>query len=673
MLEIIGGDGTPEREAADNVRAAILELWPDVDRTTPEDDHIRIVANLKVFAGKTKDVDIFVAAKFGRGRSFQPVRTLYDKDGRKYDGIKVGVKSLIFNIEVKDHDPSLLRFDGGSVSVKYTRGAFPGWKDATEQSHQQMEALRSYFAYSKIDNAHITPFVLLRGVHLRTSWPKPPHLNLAGNFSFRELLTTMAETGRLWISKDRGAAQIYSTYGDGAIDQVLACSLFRRVEPTPLDRRRMDLIARKWASGDELLKDLGEKQILFSGRGGAGKTVMLLQMAHEAYQQRNARCLFLTYNRALMADIRRSMTVMGLPSGEDTGGIAVESVMAFIGEVLRAFELLDENASFLDQYLIKVAQLAEMIRSGAVTIEDFRMLQSRFSDSFGFDYVFIDEGQDWPKDEVAILRAMYSPQRLVIADGVDQFVREGVANWRSGLAEDGIRIRRLRKCLRMKSNLASFANRLAEKLELVDWSVDPNPDAGGGRVIIYEGDYLANPTVHRQLVQQAHDLKNYPVDLLCCVPPSFVRTTLQNGRESDAAVAFRKQGMEVWDGAAADVRQDIPRSVNQLRIVQYDSCRGLEGWTVFALGFDTFFEYKLNQRLNAHVNTADLLVSKEEEAKKYAALWLMIALTRPMDTLLIEISRRDSALKSALREIARAIPDSVEWIEGEKHFDSNEG
>ena len=34
------------------------------------------------------------------------------------------------------------------------------------------------------------------------------------------------------------------------------------------------------------------------------------------------------------------------------------------------------------------------------------------------------EGQDWPADEIAILRYLYGPERLTVSDGVDQYVRE---------------------------------------------------------------------------------------------------------------------------------------------------------------------------------------------------------------------------------------------------------
>ena len=64
----------------------------------------------------------------------------------------------------------------------------------------------------------------------------------------------------------------------------------------------MDLIA-KAALPDAWLEDLGARRILLKGRGGVGKTVILLQMAYRAYDRSGQRSLILTFNKALVADM----------------------------------------------------------------------------------------------------------------------------------------------------------------------------------------------------------------------------------------------------------------------------------------------------------------------------------------------------------------------------------
>ena len=280
---------------------------------------------------------------------------------------------------------------------------------------------------------------------------------------------------------------------------------------------------------------------------------------------------------------------------------------------------------------------------------------------FAYDHVFVDEGQDWPESEIAILRALYPPERLVIADGVDQFVRDSVADWQGGVEAARIRVRRLQRCLRMKSNLAAFANAFAREVGLDDWRVEPNTDAGGGRVIIVEGDYFGDWSVHDRMVAEAHDAGNAPLDLLVCIPPTLVPRggEVSSSLAADALVAH---GCEVWDGAIRDIRQDFPRSAEQFRIVQYESCRGLEGWTVFALRFDDFWAFKIAEWLRHGDESGDLFVSAEEAAQQHAASWAMIPMTRAMDTLVIQISPANTPIHAVLRNVAERHRDFVEWV-----------
>src|SRR3546814_16711113 len=64
-------------------------------------------------------------------------------------------------------------------------------------------------------------------------------------------------------------------------------------------------------------------------------------------------------------------------------------------------------------------------------------------------------GQDWPQDEIAILRYLYAPRQITISDGIDQYVRESVADWTSGVEKRSVKVRELTRCMRMKANIAA--------------------------------------------------------------------------------------------------------------------------------------------------------------------------------------------------------------------------
>jgi hypothetical protein len=111
-----------------------------------------------------------------------------------------------------------------------------------------------------------------------------------------------------------------------------------------------------------------------------------------------------------------------------------------------------------------------------------------------------------------------------------------------------------------------------------------------------------------------------------------------------------------------DVREHFPTDRDALRIVQYDSCRGLEGWTVINYAFDEFWEYKYRQRLAAPQEVGSLFDKPEELAAAFASRWAMIPLTRAMDTLVINVTQKQNHIKRALFEVQLRRADFVQWI-----------
>ena len=151
------------------------------------------------------------------------------------------------------------------------------------------------------------------------------------------------------------------------------------------------------------------------------------------------------------------------------------------------------------------------------------------------------------------------------------------------------------------------------------------------------------------------------VDLLGCVPPSLVRH--DTSPASLPAKLLEKTGIPVWDASSSKskTRGGFPTSVEQFRIVQYESCRGLEGWGVVNFALDLLYDYKYRLALKEEFGSGDMLVSTEEYARRKAAQWTMIPLTRAMDTLILNVSYSDSSFKSQLKTVAERYPDFIEW------------
>jgi hypothetical protein len=172
-----------------------------------------------------------------------------------------------------------------------------------------------------------------------------------------------------------------------------------------------------------------------------------------------------------------------------------------------------------------------------------------------------------------------------------------------------------------------------------------------------EGDILRAPAFHRQLFAEAVAAGNSPIDCLYVVPPELARA----GADGVTPVArvLAGEGINCWDGTSYDVRRDMPRDIAAPRIVQYESCRGLESWTVLATGLDRFWELRLQQ---AGGGAGQALDGADEAAHQAAARWMMIPLSRAMDTLVVSVARSDSEIGQLLDRAARALPDIVSWV-----------
>ncbi len=656
MIEIVGVSEGKEFEAATHLRSKMLAVWPDLSQSRT--DHIKIFVGLKLYGHRIEDIDIVLVGHFAEPRPFAVEYKFYPREGEAFIPRRASVKNFILVIEAKSHDANGVKFEDKLAFVRYRRAGRSIWEAVTEKNRQQMFEFKGYLAEQGAERVYVQDLILFSGLR-EADLPNRPHNCFGVDCSFERILNIVGQVSAPLHHK----RDVLISFGsDEVFERILSPDfpILQTLEPTPIDRARMDRIAKS-ALPDPWLTDLGEKQIVIRGRGGVGKTVILLQMAYRGFDRDQIRSLVLTYNKALVADMRRTMALLGVPRSIEKGGICIETVHSFIGRLMHELGIISTYDSFLEDYECHKDQLLKYIESDALSRSDLDDLLTRNPTDFLWDAVFVDEGQDWPSNEIQIMRAVYGPERIVVADGVDQFVRESVADWSQGVSRDDLRPRRLTRCLRMKANLALFVDDLAKALALRNWDLEPNPDANGGRVLVVEGDLSCQTDLYEQICAEAAKLGNYPVDLLACVPPSLVC----HGGEQTFSLPGRTligAGHEVWDASAYDVRENFPTSRDALRIVQYDSCRGLEGWSVINYGFDEFWDYKHQHWLSSPQEPDDLFGAPQENASAFASRWAMIPLTRAMDTLVINVSSHTSMVKDALKTVQKKRTDFVEWI-----------
>ena len=649
MIEIIGDSGTSEYSAAEEIKDALCELWPGLASSPRSEEDVKIRASAKISGYGVSDIDVILCAKFQDGRKFVPVGVINDSKGNRVVRKPIVVKNLLVAIEVKDQPEDGVRVSGDSVSVQYTRGGAPKWKNATDQNVDQVHSLKNYCS----DLGHelyVHRCLFMRGLaKLRVAGA------VASGFDGKQFLTQIAKVSRV---RSYSGEYILSS-ADEDISKVLVAPIFERIIPTSLDRKRMDQITASYVENDSFRDYLGKRMVRIRGRGGVGKTIMLLQSAWKNLEATGRRSIVLTYNKALAADIARSMALMGVNSSPENGGISIRTVMSFVYAWLNKLQVIDaDQEQSFDDYEELCLQALDLINAGAISPADIQSIKDESSDKFDFDLIFIDEGQDWPQVEADLIKKLYAPEIMCVADGIDQLVRGAATSWDKGV--DDVKLVSLDRCLRLKRNLSVFANEVAKSVGL-NWNVKPNKDAGGGRVILLTRPFMEYPDLQSELIEAAKSKGNAEIDFLYCVPSSNIREH-EGGRQSKLVHSFISNGYEVWDGTDPLTRKDFPHRLSQLRVVQYASCRGLEGWTVILEGLDDYW----SEECSLHVHPADnsdeipSFVNSGKAASDFAWHKVLIPFTRPIDTLVISLADIDSVCSQALLDLASLLPEIIE-------------
>ena len=637
MIRVIRAGVSPESESAERIASMAGRAWPWLEED-PE-SFLWVVPSVQCHGQLPRDVDVVLLGYFAPDRAnyFRASAPLTVLGGTHVEPDRVRVDSLCLTIEVKDHDPSGVRFSGSRVEVMYSSG----WHDASDQSFRQLYSFKNYLeACNAKYIPRITNLVWLRNLPPH-ELPPPPHNILHGNATWNGLLNQAASTSQLIRAGDEYifTALNRTSYESGpkVFDDIVD-AIAIKLEPSGLDRAKMDAISKD-VLDSKAYAMAGDRMLLFKGHGGTGKTMLLLQVARKASSEGRS-TLLLTYNKALVADIRRLMALAGISDEFGLGSIQVMTVQSFFYRLLIKNDLIKGGEEdFLEDYLLYLELLAENAPAAGIK-------------SLEVDLVLIDEGQDWPDIERQLLVDVYGPEKLVVADGLQQLVRGQLpCNWKKGLGNDFYAEVPLSKGFRMKRNIAAFSNRMAEAFGLDGWHVDEQGDAYGGHVIVVEGSYFNAASLHEKILSESESAGNSPVDILACVPPMH------------GAGGFAKLNQEIWDGTTPAGRRGYPTSLKQLRVVQYESCRGLEGWAAINLGFDEFLRIKIDGwGAQADGEPGDF-VDDSSAARRFAARWAMIALTRAIDTIVIEVSDCGSEAKELLRNLYDGpCRDFIEWI-----------
>ena len=252
MIEIFGATDTSESRAAEKVRNALSEvLSSEPDRS----DDVRIVVSAKTYGERRQDIDLVVIGKLQRPLTI-PLSDVVKKNARLF--------SFFLTIEVKDHPPTGLEFEGPKVFVRYKERR----EDASEQAEEQKYSAKNYIEQSEIRPPFIVSILLLNNVPTELL-PRGRHNILGGDFTAQRLLEVIYLAYESNLSPDHVLLQAFSQRN--ARQYLDVADLFTRtLIPTKLDRKKIELITRR-AFDQKYAQLLGKQMLIYTGPGGTGK------------------------------------------------------------------------------------------------------------------------------------------------------------------------------------------------------------------------------------------------------------------------------------------------------------------------------------------------------------------------------------------------------------------
>ena len=650
---------TREEEAVETLRNSLDQEFRKIPSAS---GRICLLTNVTFGGGSTGEVDILMLCDL-KGVTFN----LYDPDDQSQK--EVVVQRLCYVLEVKDHGSSGVSIKNNGFNVMYD-GI---WHPVSGQSRKQRFDLKRYFNRYLNYSPFIYNFLWFRElagneldsvVEQAADGISYNDNALPKTFSFKKLVqkTIYVTPDSVSWNKERTTGWMNCCAGADFVSDISKHFTQCRVVVGQLTQNRLNLLSMKQASKE--IDDIEtNKMTLFEGRAGTGKTIKLLQVAVK-FKKQGKRCILLTFNHALISDINRILFLSGIFSRPDKPTVVTDTLHSFFMDLMvllgvRSEKIVDDA----DDYFNKTGYLNDLKDTYNYITESLSKSELKYfkdtTDFIDWDYILVDEAQDWQELEKKILFAIYGPERIVVADGVDQFMRsDSKIEWDKGI-ENFVNKKENTLCLRQKPNLVRFVNGFAKEIGLMDWSVDANDQYSGGRVIVVKN---YNTDLHIELLNEGKKANADPYDMLFLVPNDDVK----NGQFIKYEL-YKQNKILLFDGTNPDNKTYFSLDNSLCRLYNYESCRGLEGWSVICYDFDLLIKNKYDDYMSKLQNgemKPFLGAGIPQTAKLMTYMWALMPLTRAIDTLVITLSEPNSEIGKLLYKMnldKRHYDGIIEW------------
>lgn len=293
--------------------------------------------------------------------------------------------------------------------------------------------------------------------------------------------------------------------------------------------------------------------------------------------------------------------------------------------------------------------------------------------------LIVDEAQDCDYKEKYILMKLKGPESLIVATGgSDQLVRQ--AQEQDWALCDNVHIpyesiKLYDYSYRQKGNIVQFVNAFCGSFGIHSSIKVPPETVELGKVIIDIREYDGYPEEQiRQLIKKGEENDCSPCDSILFLLAHQGYTDISRKeeqieidgnfyidfqKEKDKYVSLKPniEELNIWDGTSSQKAKLPTPTSDQTRFIYYDSCRGLEAWSVMCMDMETFYEDK-KRSTDAYqyaFEQGDLFLDEEDGKQKYAAMWCYMAMTRAIDTLYIRLKYKNE-FSERLLTLAKQLP-----------------
>lgn len=316
--------------------------------------------------------------------------------------------------------------------------------------------------------------------------------------------------------------------------------------------------------------------------------------------------------------------------------------------------------------------------------------------------LFIDEAQDCHIREKEILISIYGSDNVVISSGgKEQLIRHiELCNWEVSNQKKIIpkKYRTSNKSFRIKKSVLEFCNFVADKYQ-IELKLEPLETEDEGELIL---DFRSNVAftdmqqIFSNLTLKGEISGCTAYESLLVLIDSHSKVDAGNGNSTVSSTGKineydniedshkikkgdweykvhleRENQLMFWDGTNDNKSQMQVPYPTETRLIYYDSCRGLEAWTVACFNIDKFFNQKREDpdaekfliNDEKELGMQSLFVSNDSRKDMFAGTWALMAITRAIDTLYLKFDNPNSEFSKLVLEYAKTNPKNLKLLQ----------